>query len=258
MAQWTPFPHASDYRFDAGSTKKQWARLHAGDAEPCPRDSAVLEAWSLFHTGDFQRATEAGLSAGGAGVTVANKAMAIYATYLEPREKVRLDLFLQVAARAEAQAKAEPGNANAWYWHAYALGRYSQGISVAKALAQGLGGKVKDSLEKAIALAPKHADARIALGAFHAEVIDKVGSLIGGMTYGAKKDTGLKLFQEALKLNPGSAIAMIEYANALVMLDGDKKMKEATQLYEKAAACDPLDAMERLDVDMARAELEEE
>lgn len=258
MAQWTPFPHASDYRFDAGSTKKQWARLHAGDAEPCPRDPAVLEAWSLFHAGDFQRATEAGLSAGGAGVTVANKAMAIYATYLEPREKVRLDLFLQVAARAEAQAKAEPGNANAWYWHAYALGRYSQGISVAKALAQGLGGKVKDSLEKAIALAPRHADARIALGAFHAEVIDKVGSLIGGMTYGAKKDTGLKLFQEALKLNPGSAIAMIEYANALVMLDGDKKMKEATQLYEKAAACDPLDAMERLDVDMARAELEEE
>ena len=165
---------------------------------------------------------------------------------------------MQVAGRAEAQAAAEPNNANAWYWHAYALGRYSQGISVAKALAQGLGGKVKESLEKAIALSPKHADARIALGAFHAEVIDKVGSLIGGMTYGAKKDTGLKLFQEALKLNPGSAIAMIEYANALVMLEGDKKMKEATALYEKAATAEPMDAMERLDVEMARAELEEE
>ncbi len=257
MAQWTPFPHAKDYRFDAGSTKKQWARLHNGDAEPCPKDAAVIEAWSLFHAGEFQRAADAGLAAGGAGVTVANKATAIYATYLEPKEKVRLDLFLQVAARAEAQAQAEPGNANAWYWHAYALGRYSQGISVAKALAQGLGGKVKDSLEKAIALAPKHADARIALGAFHAEVIDKVGSLIGGMTYGAKKDTGLKLFQEALKLNPGSAIAMIEYANALVMLDGDKKMKEATRLYQQAAACEPADAMERLDVELARTELED-
>ena len=87
--------------------------------------------------------------------------------------------------------------------------------------------------------------------------IDKVGSLIGGMTYGAKKDTGLKLFQQALKLNPGSAIGMIEYANGMVMLDGDKKMKEATKLYEQAAACEPLDAMERLDVEMARAELED-
>ncbi len=42
------------------------------------------------------------------------------------------------------------------------------------------------------------------------------------------------------------------------MLEGDKKMKEATKLYEQAAACEPADAMERLDVEMARAELEEE
>ena len=257
MAKWTSFPHTGDYPFDAASVKKQWARLHGGDAEPLPKDAAVLTAWALFHSGDFEKATAAGLAAGGAGITAANKATAIYATYLEPKEKTRLDLFTQVAERAEAQAADEPDNPNAWYWHAYALGRYGQGISVAKALAQGLGTKVKESLEKAIALSPKHADARIALGAFHAEVIDKVGSLIGGMTYGAKKDVGLKLFQEALKLNPGSAIGMIEYANALVMLDGDKKMKEATKLYEQAAASTPVDAMERLDVEMAKAELED-
>ena len=257
MATWPPFPHAGHYRYDSASLKKKWPRLHAGDAEPVPQDGAVLQAWVLFHNGQFQQATEAGLAAGGAGITVANKATAIHANYLEKKEKTRLDLFLQVAERAAAQAAREPRNAHAWYWHAYALGRYSQGISVAKALAQGLGSKVKESLEKSIKLSPQHADARIALGAFHAEVIDKVGSLIGGMTYGAKKDTGLKLFQEALKLNPGSAIAMIEYANAMVMLEGDKKMKDATKLYEQAAACTPADAMERLDVELAKAELED-
>ena len=257
MPKWTTFPHTGDYTFDAASAKKQWARLHTGDAEPLPKDAEVLKAWVLFHNGDFQKAAEAGLKAGGHGITVANKATAMYATYLEPKEKTKLDLFMEVAAQAQAQAEAQPHNANAWYWHAYALGRYSQGISVAKALAQGLGSKVKESLEKSIKLAPQHADARIALGAFHAEVIDKVGSLIGGMTYGAKKDTGLKLFQEALKLNPGSAIAMIEYANAMVMLEGDKKMKDATKLYEQAAACTPADAMERLDVELAKAELED-
>jgi hypothetical protein len=107
---------------------------------------------------------------------------------------------------------------------------------VAKALAQGLGTKVKNSLEQAIKLSPKHADAHIALAAFHAEVIDKVGSLIGGMTYGAKKDIGLALYKDALKLHPASAIGMIEYANGMVMLEGDKKMKEATKLYEQAAS----------------------
>lgn len=257
MAKWTAFPYdAAEYSFDAASLKKKWARLHAGDAEPLPKDDKVLAAWALFHAGEFQKATEAGLKAGGAGITVANKAQAIYANYLETNEKTKLALFQEVAERAEAQAAEDPKNANAWYLSAYALGRYSQGISVAKALAQGLGSKVKGALETAIKLQPKHADAHIGLGTFHAEVIDKVGSLLG-RTQGASKEAGLAAFKTALKLNPDSAIAMVEYANGLVMLEGDKKMKEAEQLYADAAAFNPADAMERLDVEMAKAELEE-
>jgi len=87
-------------------------------------------------------------------------------------------------------------------------------------------------------------------------VIDKVGSLLG-RTQGASKDAGIAAYKTALKLNPSSAIAMVEYANGLVMLEGDKKMKEATKLYEDAAGCTPMDAMERLDVEMAKAELED-
>ncbi len=257
MAKWTAFPHAGDFRFDAAGVARNWTRLHAGDAEPLPKDPAALQAWVLFHNGEFQQAMEAGLAAGPAGVTVANKAACIYANYLEKKEKVRLDLFLEATQRAEQQAVADPQNPNAWYWQAYALGRYSQGISVAKALAQGLGSKIKESLERTITLQPRHADAYIALGAFHAEVIDKVGTLIGGMTYGAKREIGLKMFQEAIKIHPSSPIALIEYANGLVMLEGDKKMKEATRLYEQAAALSPLDAMERLDVDLAREELQD-
>jgi tetratricopeptide (TPR) repeat protein len=256
MANWTAFPYAGDYVFDGARVKKHWARLHAGDAEPLPQDAKVLDAWALFHSGKFQQAVDMGLTIGGDGFTVANKSACIYATYLEQKEKARLDLYMDVVRRAEAQAQENPHNINAYYWQAYALGRYSQGISVAKALAQGLGTRVKGSLENVIKLQPKHADAHIALGAFHAEVIDKVGSLIGGMTYGAKKDTGLALLQEALKLNFESVIGMIEYANAMVMFDGDKMMKEATRLYQRAAAAQPMDAMERLDVEMAKVELE--
>ena len=255
MAKWTAFPYEL-VDFDAAKVKKQWARLHAGDAEPLPKDAKLLEAWALFHAGEFQKAFDAGLKASGDGVTLANKAQAIYANYLEKSEKTKLAMFQEVMARAEAQAASEPQNPNAHYWLAYAIGRYSQGISVAKALSQGLGTKVKTALETTIKLAPKHADAHIALGAFHAEVIDKVGSLLG-KTQGASKATGLAMFQQALKLTPGSAIAMVEYANGLVMLEGDKKMKEAEKLYADAAACTPADAMERLDVEMAKAELED-
>jgi tetratricopeptide (TPR) repeat protein len=257
MARWIAFPHAGEFGYDDDAVRKLWTRLHAGDAEPLPQDPAVLHAWTLFHNGEFQQAVEAGLKAAGGGITVANKATAIYANYLERKEKAKLDLLMQVADRAKAQVQQEPRNPNAWYWQGYALGRYSQGISVAKALAQGLGTRVKESFEKTIELQPRHADAHVALGAFHAEVIDKVGPLIGGMTYGAKKETGLRLFQHALELNPAAAIALIEYANGMLMLEGDSKMKAATRLYQQAATLQPMDATERLDIDLAKAELDD-
>jgi tetratricopeptide (TPR) repeat protein len=207
MAKWTAFPHAAAaYTYDLAALKKKWARLHVGDAEPLPKDESVLAAWALFHAGQFQKATEAGLKAhaagAGAGMTVANKAQAIYATYLESSEKTKLALLYEVAERAEARTKEDPKDANAWYCMAYALGRYSQGISIAKALSQGLGAKVKNALETTIKLSPKHADAHTALGSFHAEIIDKVGSLLG-RTQGASKDAGLANYKTALKLNPG-------------------------------------------------------
>lgn len=257
MAQWIAFPHLGDYRFDAARIAGEWPRLHAGDAEPLPRDERVLDAWKLLHNGEFQRATETGLRAGDGGVTVANKATCMYANYLEKNEQARLELFMDVAQRAQAQGLREPNNANAWYWQAYALGRYSQAISVARALAQGLAGRIREALERAIKLQPRHADAHIALGTFHAEVIDKVGPLVAGMTYGANKELGLQLFQDGLRLNPASAIGMIEYANGLVMLDGEARMAEATRLYEQAASCEPADAVERLHVEFARTELVE-
>ena len=141
------------------------------------------------------------------------------------------------------------------YFFAFAAGRYGQGISVAKALAQGLGGKIRDALLTTIKLEANHADAHVAYGSYQAEVIDKVGGLVAGMTYGAKKDSALEHFQKALKLNPESAIARVEYANGLIMLFGKSRLADAEKLYKEAAACKPADAMERLDVELARSEL---
>jgi hypothetical protein len=257
MAKWIAFPYAGDYNFNANSVKSNWTRLHAGDLEPLPQDQRLLEAWAHFHNGDFHKSVTMGLALGPTGLNVANKAACIYATYLEKQETTRLALFTEVAQRAEAQISQQPDNLNAYYWRAYALGRYSQGISVAKALAQGLGTKVKTDLEHVIKHQPEHPDAHIALGTFHAEVIDKVGELIGAMAYGAHKSTGLGLFTQALKFNVVSAIGMVEYAHAMLMLNGDAVMTEATRMYQLAARAEPMDAMERLDVELAKLALQD-
>ena len=254
--KWAKFPYPDKaYVHDAAGLKKHWARLHKGDCEPLPKDAAALDAWAAFHAGDFARAVDAGVAAGGGGLNAAVKAQVVYGHYLEKSDKAKVALFEEAAGWAEERKAGAPKDANAHYLHAFALGRYSQGISVGKALAQGLGGRVKESLLTAMKLAPKHADACIAYGAYQAEVIDKVGGLVAGMTYGAKKDSALEHFERAIALFPEAAIAKIEYANGLILLFGKSRLDEATKLYEAAAACKPADAMERLDVERAKAEL---
>jgi tetratricopeptide (TPR) repeat protein len=255
--KWSKFPHVDKrYDYDAAAVKKAWPRLHRGDCEPLPKEAAVLDAWRAFHAGDFARAVDAGLAAGGAGYNAAVKAQVVYAHYLERDDKKKIGLFEEAAGWADQRRSATAKDANAHYLYAFAMGRYSQGISVAKALSQGLGGKIKDALLAAMKLEPKHADANIAYGSYQAEVIDKVGGIVAGVTYGAKKDAALDCYQKALKLNPDSAIARIEYANGLIMLFGKSRLDEATKLYEAAAQHEPADAMERLDVERAKSELE--
>ena len=255
--KWHKFPHADTaYVYDSARLKKNWPRLHKGDREPLSKDAAVIDAWARYHAGDFQQAVEAGRAAGGAGANAAIKAQAIYANHLETASAAKLALFEEAAQWADARRKEAPKDANAHYLYAYALGRYSQGISVAKALAQGYGGKIKDALVTTLKLAPDHADAHTAYGAYQAAVIEKVGGLVAGMTYGAKKDSALEHFSAALKLFAESPIARIEYANGLLLLFGNARIDEATRLYREASECKPADAMERLDVELARSELE--
>ncbi len=255
--KWARFPHPDKaYSYDAAALRKHWSRLHKGDCESLPKDLAVLDAWRHYHAGAFAEAVEAGRKAGGTGVNAAVKAQMIYANYLEKSEKAKLALLEEAADWADERRRAAPDDANGHYFYAYTLGKYSQGTSVLKALTRGIGGKIKDALLSAIKFQPKHADAHIAYATYQAEVIDKVGGLVAGMTYGAKKDSAIDCYQKALKLNPDSAIARVEYANALILLFGKSRLAEAERLYREAVACKPADAMERLDVELARAELE--
>lgn len=256
MGRWTAFKPRGHFSFDGKSVKKQWGRLHVGDCEALPEDPDLLEAWALFHSGRFEEAHRAGKALGDEGTTLANKSACVYAAQLEPDASNRLALFQAVSEDASKQILTQPQNPNAYYLLAYSLGRYSQGISVARALAQGLGGRIKEALENTIALQPAHADAHFALGAFHAEIIDKVGILIGGMTYGAKVETCLHMFQCGFNLFPRSAAGLMEYAIALQMLEGDAREEEARALYQQAAKLNANDAQEFLLIARAKSGLD--
>ena len=251
MAKWHKFPHDQKaITFAGAALKKNWDALHKSDGEPYPKDAAAEEAWRQYHAGNFEAAVKG-------GGTVGIKATTVYATHLEPKDAIKIKHFQDAMEMATALIKAEPKNPNAHYQYAYAAGRYSQSISIIKALKDGYGGKIKTALDTAIKLDAKHADAHTALGAYHAEILDKVGSMIGKITYGANKDSAVEHYEKAIKLNPASPIAHIEYANGLLMLFGDKQEDKAVKLYEKAAAMKAKDAMDVLDIAMANNELED-
>jgi len=257
MYKWKTFPHDnSDFRFAGSDLESSWEDLHRGDREPFPADPELQEAWRCFHSGEFQEAVALADAFGLAGHAVANKASGIYATYLEPDPKRQQECFKSAIARAEKAIRKFPDDANAHYFHAFNLGRYSQSISVIKALKQGVGGKILNSLKRALERQPRHAEAHTALGMYHAEIIDKVGKLIGGVTYGASEAKALEHFRLALDITPRSPIAHIEYGNGLYLLYGEREIDQVSDLYIKASELSPLDAMEKLDVESALAELE--
>ena len=280
-SSWAKFPHdAKAFDYAGDKLKKSWPALHAGDTEPFPDDKraaalikaagksapkglnaaavseALQDAWRAFHRGDFQQAFEAGDALGPVGASVACKALGIHATYLVDDEDEQLKRYEQVGKLAEAAVAALPGEANSHYRFAFGMGRYSQGISIAKALKMGLATKVRKALEATLELAPKHAEAHTALGLYHAEIINKIGALVGGMTYGAKASEADKHLAAALKLTPDSPIAHLEYGNLLLLLHGEKREDDVAGAYEKAGKLKPRDAMEKLDAEYAKAQLE--
>lgn len=257
MSEWNEFPYPSKaFEFGGQKLKKAWNKLHQGDCEPFPTDADIQQAWRLFHAGDFQAAVMLADHSGLKAHAVANKATGIYATYLEDNEKRQVELFKAAIARAEKAINALPDDPNAHYFHAFNLGRYSQSISVVKALKQGIGGKIAQSLRRTLELQPDHAEAHTAMGMYHSEIIDKVGKMLGAVTYGASEKEAIQHFQTALELNPDSPIAHIEYGNGLYLLYGDSRLDEVTELYIKASEMEATDAMEQLDIAAAQAELE--
>ena len=278
---WKRFPYGDRvYRYGGTALLSNWCRLHRADREPYPTPENLVEllranpalaphatdpdglavqveeAWRSFHAGDFADAVDRGLAAGPVGGVVAVRSATVYARHLEEDPLQRIAILREAVDSAAALLRLAPNWANAWHAHGAALVRYSQHLSVVKALSQGLGSKVRESLHRALQLEPGHAAAHVALGVYNAEVIDKVGAVVGGLTYGVRREAVVDHFEAARALHPQSALVLAEYAHAsLLVLDGARSGRTHA-LCAEAAACQPVDALERLHLEWALGEIE--
>ena len=270
---------AAEFSYPGAELKRHWAQLHMGDREPYPTVvslrrllrghaavaqsieragglaaavGALEEAWRAFHRGDFLAAMEGGARLGAIGVMAANKAAAIHTLYLEKSDHERIALLREAVARGETAVEQLPGYANAHYALALVLGRLSQRISIVEALAAGHGAKIRAELERTLELEPRHSEAHIALGLFHAELVKTLGAIAARLTYGASAPEALKHFRRAVQLTPKAAIARIEFAHGLALLDGEAHQEEIDALWAEALDHEPLDRTEQLDLEKLR------
>lgn len=240
----------------AGAALEQhWPTLHAGNLEPFPAEAAVQDAWRAYHEGRFEVAVELGKAQGGLGLVPAAFAATIYAHYLEQEEAAKVAIFETAIELAERATEACPDNANAFYMLAVAMGRYSQFVSIIDALAKGLGPKIRDAAQRCLELRPEHAEGHATLAGWHAEIVDKVGGMLAGLSFGAKKDLAEEHYDRALALAPTSPVPPIEKAAGMLLMYGESSRDEAMQLLQKAVALEPADAMQWLDIERARKTL---
>ncbi len=253
---WQATPDDFLCAFDEQKLKENWERLHISDLMPWPGDmdwlqpeeqGQLISGWTAYHQGLFSVAWETGQRLGPAGAALMAKSAAAYTDYVCEDDEEAVMVLKGTFERCEVHARDWNDDPNALFSAALSGGRYSQKISVAKALSMGLGGQIKNFLDKALDLAEDHAEAHTACGLYHAEIIDKIGSTIGRITYGVSEKQAMAHFERSMELAADVPITAIEYANGLLLLKGKKEAARARALYAHAAECEALDCVQQLD-----------
>lgn len=244
----------SDLDLAGDKLREQWGRLHSGNREPFPESAQLQEAWRQYHLGNFGQAVDIGMQMGGQGLVPAAFATTIYAQYIEQDGKRKPELFKEVMVLCK-EAVFGTASANVHYMYAVAMGRYSQCVSMVEALTQGYAGKIKEQIEKCLALEPGHAEAHVTLAGWHAAVTDQAGALMGRMMYGATQEAAHEHYEQGLRLAPESVVPYIEYARGLEVMYG--RDSGIARNLQHAMQLTPLDAMQRLDQQQARQQLDQ-
>ena len=210
----------------------------------------LQDAQNQYASGDFTGAVQTSVALNTSdGFALAAKSNSIFAsTQADNKQEA---IYAQSEKYARSAIKLDSENSDGYFETARALGRLSQLRGILAALTQGLGGQIKDNLDKAIRLDPQYANALVALGLWHAEIVAKGVAFL----YGADPAKGLAAFNRAIRLEPKVIIHRVEFARGLMLFDAGKNKDAAIAQLEIAVMLSPRDAAEKLDLERAKRDL---
>ncbi len=210
-------------------------------------------AWAnpeaLIDQGSYKDAYQEALSLHTAkGYALAAQAAVLYANLKASTDKERESWYEKAEQAAKKAVKSDPNYAEGYFELARAQGRLAQFRGILSSL--GLASSVRDNLNKALKLNPRHVSALVALAIWNLELAQKgVGWL-----YGASIDNVKPLFEKAIKLEPNEVAHRLEYGFALYRM---KRYKEARVQLEKALELPARTYADKMDQQQARELLDE-
>ena len=203
-------------------------------------------ALAAYAEGRFVEAAELGESlATSGGYALAAKSLAIHGFHIAADDEGP-EFFARAVRAAEEAIRLDPGNPEAHFQSAHAIGREAQIVGVMEALSRGYARRIREATEEAIRLDPEMGEAYLTLASWHAEIVNRMGRVIAGMTYGASRRDAIEHYERALELAPNEIEVYMEYANGLLLLNRNRGRAQARELLSRGIEIAPRDAYNRI------------
>lgn len=210
------------------------------------------DAKELYAKGEFLRASRIAASVETSeGYSFAARALAEYGN-TRPKSE-RDDYYTQCEQYARKAVALNPKNPDGYFEIAVAVGQLANLRDVSYAISAGVPSQIRDNLNTALELNPRHWFAMVVLGRWHAEMtVRGIGWL-----YGANAGRALELFELALKTAPKKILVRVEAALGFLVLDKQKYLERAKRELETALKLEAADFAERRQLERAKDLLED-
>lgn len=211
-----------------------------------PLAEAIQQAWRLHYEGKYEASYKLGVQLGVAGSVPAIYSKLMYTTFMVHSSAEKLTLFREVAEKSEDSLQLTPDYDFGTFGLLYARVRILEQLGTSAALATGFLGSTQKSLKKLTERNPINSLYPTTLGGIQAGVVERVGSLIGRVTYGATEGRTIKHFQQALDLQENLPVIYNEFIVALSRINPKKHKVLIQDLATHCLALTPYSAEEAL------------
>jgi tetratricopeptide (TPR) repeat protein len=197
--------------------------------------SVPQSAQNAYHAGAYEK-TVTLCDAEGSAASLAFAAQALIADAITRPGGFCEPCLRRAIAKADQAIQRDPQRVDGYLQKSIAIGFRGRAIGVSQARAEGLADEAQALLERAVAMAPANAWAQASLGAWHLEIVQHAGPVLADLMYGASRDKGLQHYRTALTLDPRSALLQMNFALALLAMEREDMVTEATRALEIAVA----------------------